>query len=289
MSHHNRSLRALRIFSGTLTMAMIGGGCAGPQPTGDGCAAWISPQSDRVLGFQTVEVAGATRRFAVLSPRVCRPGDSVPVIVFLNGRGECGTDGMRQMAVGLGPAAIETSAWDEFLIVAPQKPAFDDTWERHQDLVLACLDWVEREYAGRVDLERIYLTGLSQGGAGTFAIAAAHPERFAAVAPVCGFVHEAGATPKTGSAAKRADIAARLVAAGTPVWAFHGEADDVVPPDQTRQLAAAMAAAGGSMQASYFPGLNHNCWDQTYRTDGLQLAQWLLKHRRPLPRPNPPR
>lgn len=245
-----------------------------------GSAAWVSSRTDRIISFQTVDVAGKARRFAVLSPRSWQPGERAPVIVFLNGRGECGTDGLRQMCVGLGPAAIESSAWDRFVIIAPQKPNFDDTWESHQDLVLACLDRVLGEHAAELDADRVYLTGLSQGGAGTWAIAAAHPERFAAVAPVCGFVHQAGLGPKAGSESRRIEIARQLVAAGIPVWAFHGEADDVVPPEQTRLIASTFQSLGGAMKATYYPGLNHNSWDQTYGADGELLAQWFLQHRR---------
>lgn len=210
------------------------------------------------------------------------PPGGYPAIVFLHGRGECGRDGVRSLAVGLPAAALADPARWPMVIVVPQKPEQQDTWEQHAEAVLACLERACAE--APIDRTRVYLTGLSQGGAGTWAIGARFNQRFAAIAPVCGFVHDptgplAGAV-RVGDAARRTQIAAALAASGTPIWAFHGERDDVVLPEQTRQLVTAVEAAGGTARATYLPEANHNAWDPAYRDHGADLAQWFLGHRR---------
>lgn len=215
------------------------------------------------LLFRQVRVGADTRRYAVYVPRDYAPGTPTPTIVFLNGRGECGGDGAKQAVVGLGSAALLQSDKWPFIIVFPQKPDFNTQWVDHEDLVLATLDATQKEF--NVDRTRTYLTGLSQGGAGTWAIGSRRAELFAAIAPVCGY----------GEPAK---VAAGL--RGMPIWAFHGEKDDVVLPAQTRALVAAVEAQGGPIKpkATYFPDANHNSWDPAYRTQ--DLGAWLLQHRR---------
>jgi len=239
---------------------------------------------------------GVRGRYALCRPNAGRAavGNASPCIVFLHGRGESGTDGFKPCMVGLIPAAMMNassaprSAWGEFVIIAPQKPDGSSTWEQNVALVMECLMHAGAMLAASgtpIDPSRTYLTGMSQGGAGTWAIAARHPERFAAIAPVCGFVHDpAGAVSgrvHIGSDAERSRIAAAIAKARTPVWAFHGEKDDVVLPQQTRLLVAATEQAGGEARATYFPEANHNSWDPAYRDRGAELGAWLLTHRKP--------
>ncbi len=213
-------------------------------------------------GFLTksVRVEGELRRYVLYVPANYHAERAWPLVIFLNGAGECGTDGLRQLAAGLAPAIINDAAAWPFLVLFPQKPDVKSRWEEWDGLVMAVLEETRRTH--QVDASRIYLTGLSQGGFGTFALGAKHPTLFAALAPICG----------GGSA----EMAAGL--AQTPIWAFHGEADSVVPVQLSRDMAAAVQAAGGDVQLTTYPGVDHNSWDKAYSDE--DLGEWFLRHRR---------
>lgn len=213
------------------------------------------------LLFREVTVRGQVRKYAVLVPRGYTPATPTPTIVFLNGSGECGTDGSKQAVVGLGSAALLAPERWPFIIIFPQKPSSADLWVDHDDLVMATLDATRREFA--VDDTRLYLTGLSQGGRGTWEIAARHPRLFAAIVPVCGF----GDPEPLGPALK-----------DMPVWAFHGEKDNVVPAAKTRAIIDAISKAGGQPTATYFKDADHNAWDPAYR--GQKIPEWFLSFQR---------
>jgi predicted peptidase len=265
---------------GVAAALLTAGGCGSARPLFDADARAIAM-------YTSIETAPGTRRpLTIISPKagLKEPADGWPAIVFLHGRGECGDDGVRSTAVGLPPVAIADPARWPCVIIVPQKPGADETWESHEGYVMAALEQACRVH--RVDRSRIYLTGLSQGGAGTWAIAARNPTVFAAIAPVCGFAHTA--VPRSqgvgfGDDVQVRAIADRLALADTPIWAFHGERDDVVPPEQTRRLVSAVEAARGGpsdrVRATYFPRANHNSWDPAYRDMGDELARWLLGHR----------
>ncbi|QQS07944.1 MAG: prolyl oligopeptidase family serine peptidase [Phycisphaerales bacterium] len=230
-----------------------------------GCRGMTDPASamsanNNGLLYTSVTVNDASHLYAVYAPREYKSNDKPwPLIIFLNGRGECGTDGQRQAAVGLFPAALgEPEAWP-FVIALPQKPVAKTQWIEHDDLVMAVLRETQERF--NIDPKRIYLTGLSQGGAGTWAIGAKHPDLFAALAPVCGYGDPAILTDSL---------------KGMPIWAFHGEADNVVPPQKTRDLAAKAKALGAIVTQSYYPGVNHNSWDKAYREE--DLGEWFLEH-----------
>jgi dienelactone hydrolase len=219
-------------------------------------------KSETGVLFRSITHRGTERKYAVYVPRNYEQGKNWPLVVFLNGRGECGTDGQKQLAVGLIPAAmLEPARWP-VLILAIQKPDADKQWIEYDDYVMSAIAETRQQFA--VDPARIYLTGLSQGGAGTWAIGAAHPDFFAALAPVCGY---GDPTPALGEALK-----------GMPIWAFHGGKDDVVLPQKTEALVNAVNAAGGSPKLTIFPDANHNSWDAAYR--GQDLGPWLLAQTR---------
>jgi poly(3-hydroxybutyrate) depolymerase len=206
---------------------------------------------------RTVVVGGVERRYALFVPHGYSPKRRpAPLLVFLNGMGECGTDGWKQTEVGLGAAIRADEARWPFLVAFPQKPDRESQWSEHGGLVLGVVRDVEATYY--VDGKRRFLTGISQGGAGTWALGARHADVFAAIAPVCGY-------------GKPDEVAAALK--NTPIWAFHGEDDKVVPAQQSKALCAAVEATGGAPVLTLYANTAHNSWDQAYRESAL--AEWL--------------
>ena len=130
---------------------------------------------------------------------------------------------------------------------------------------MAILDEVCAKYA--VDEDRIYLTGLSMGGFGSWQLGCSHPERFAAVAPICG-----GGMFGHGFPARVVDLV------GVPVWAFHGARDNVVPITATVELVDRLKAAGGNVRLTVFPDAEHNSWARVYA--GEALYEWFLSNSR---------
>ena len=122
------------------------------------------------------------------------------------------------------------------------------------------LDEIQGKY--KVDPDRVYLTGLSLGGFGTWETATQHPERFAAIAPICG-----GGRPF---------MARRLK--NLPAWVFHGEKDPVVPIKRSEEMVEALKAAGGDVKFTRYPEAQHDSWTETYNNP--QLYEWFLQHKR---------
>jgi predicted peptidase len=144
------------------------------------------------------------------------------------------------------------------IVVAPQCPA--GQWWRPVD-VKTLLDHVVRTYP--IDQDRIYLTGLSMGGTGTWLTAAEYPETFAAIAPICGRTLRLRAPPL----------------ADMPIWAFHGDADRVVPVTYSTDHVKNIAAAGNTrVKLTVFPDAGHNVWDRVYNDPAF--FEWLLAQRR---------
>jgi predicted peptidase len=144
-----------------------------------------------------------------------------------------------------------------FIVVSPQCPA-GEFWSA--DVLSALLDEVISNYG--VDTDRIYVTGLSMGGFGTWLLAIAQPQRFAAIAPICG-----GGLPEKACLIK--DL---------PVWAFHGAKDELVPIQRTQEMVEALQECGGNVRFTVYPEAGHDSWTQTY--DNLELYDWFLQHAR---------
>lgn len=204
---------------------------------------------------EVVTVGDVEHRYVVYVPQGYDADGAWPLILFLNGRGECGTDGRKQAEVGLGAAIRARPERWPFVVVFPQKPEHDTQWGDHDDLVLATLAKTERELS--IDPDKRFLTGLSQGGSGSWQLGAQHADTWAAVAPICGY--------------RRGDWTVAALK-DTPVWAFHGDADNVVPMEQSKLLTAELREAGGAPALTIYPGVNHNSWDPAYRDSAL--AEW---------------
>lgn len=196
-------------------------------------------------------------KFVVYVPRDFKP--DMPAILFLHGMGESGTDGLKQTAIGLGHSIRMGMARWPFVVVMPQKPDAPSYWADHVARINEILIAVEKEF--QPDPHRRYITGLSQGGCGTFELANNLTWQFAAAAPVCGW-------------ARPADIGPRLKS--IPVWAFHGTDDPVVKVEESRKAIEAIKAAGGDAKLTEFAKVGHNSWDSAYAEP--DLPSWFLSH-----------
>jgi predicted peptidase len=204
---------------------------------------------------------GSTSPYVVFVPKDYDGTKEYPVILFLHGAGE--TKGGKKMPaeVGIGPAIKKREKDFPFIVVIPQSEK--RTWGAASDdgkRALAILDEVEKEY--KTDAKRQYLSGLSMGGFGTWSIAAAHPDRWAAIVPICG-----GGNVK--DAEKIKDI---------PCWCFHGDADTAVPVQRSKDMIDALKKAGAEPKYTEYPKVGHNSWDMAYGTD--ELYKWLLEHKK---------
>ncbi|HEV3168622.1 MAG TPA: family 16 glycoside hydrolase [Isosphaeraceae bacterium] len=224
-----------------------------------------SPKADLAPspGFhlRTVKAPDGDRKYTVYLPTGYDGSKEFPVVLFLHGAGERGDDGIICAQVGLGAAIAQQPEAYPMIVVFPQARR---TWQDDSDDAkgaLAALDEVLKTY--KVDKSRVVLTGLSMGGAGSWSIGSAHPERFSAVVPVCGF-----ARPETVVAALK----------DKPVWTFLGDADSERIAQSTRALGAALRDAGSTMKATEYRGVGHNSWDRAY-TDAT-LIDWMLNQKR---------
>lgn len=180
-----------------------------------------------------------------------------PLVVFLHGAGERGAD-LEKVKIHGPPKKVEAGEKFPFILVSPQCP--EGEWWTEQP-VLELIDHLEEQY--RVDRSRIYLTGLSMGGYGTWHFATRAPSRFAAILPVCG-----GGVPYQMRWIRK-----------LPVWAFHGDQDTAVPLEESKRLIEALQKLGNEeARLTVYPGVGHDSWTATY--DNSEVYEWLLSHRK---------
>jgi predicted peptidase len=199
--------------------------------------------------------------YVVFVPKSYDGTTEFPVILFLHGSGETKGGTNKPVNVGIGSAIKKREKDFPFITVIPQSEK--RTWQANSEdgkRALAILDEVMKEY--KIDPKRQYLTGLSMGGFGTWSIATAMPDRFAAIVPICG-----RGDPK--QAEKLKDL---------PCWAFHGDADTAVNVSGSRDMIEAIKKAGGMPKYTEFPKVGHNSWDMAYATD--DLYKWLLEQKK---------
>ena len=232
---------------------------------------------------RSVTLKGVEYRYQVFVPRGFTRKKTWPVIVALHGGGEYGSDGYRQTNVGLAPAIRRNVERFPAIVIFPQAKADGRPgWQLDGgEAALLELDKTIREFRG--DPKRVVLTGYSAGGNGTWSLALRYPERFAGLVVVCGFVGEfrgratAVLYPALATGPDPYSVVAKRVSS-IPIRIFHGAKDDVVLPERSRQMFAALKAAGANVEYTEFPEANHNAWDPTYSRG--DVIEWMLKQRR---------
>ncbi len=177
-----------------------------------------------------------------------------PLLFFLHGSGESGTD-IEKVKVNGPPKLVAAGKHFPFIIVSPQAQDPNIGWE--PEGLYRLLKYIKQTY--RVDDTRVYLTGLSMGGFGTWALAIKHPEEFAAIIPIC----------------SGGDSAEAWRLRHIPIWCFHGALDNVVPVSSDQQMITAAKRYNPSVKFTVYPDANHNSWERTYNNDSVYT--WLLQ------------
>jgi predicted peptidase len=227
---------------------------------------------------RTLNLNGAVHRYQVYVPMDWTKSQRWPVILFLHGAGERGDNGLAQTQVGIGGSIrFHPERWPA-VVVMPQCPR-DKRWTTPEviEVALAALEAATKEFKG--DRTRTYLTGLSMGGYGTFAIGAKHAARFAALVPICGGVRlprRPNQPPPPEPEGDPYESTARGIGK-TPIWIFHGAADPTVPVTESQKMVEAIKAAGGDPNYTEYPGVGHNSWDRAYGEE--ELPKWLFSQK----------
>lgn len=279
---------AIALLLSFALLALAGCLSTTPRPVADAAharsdSAMTDPRTHGRFVDRELRLAdGALHRYQVFVPSRAAGGETPPLILFVHGSGERGDDNRRQTEVGLGAAIRKRMDTFPAIVAFPQMHGDRADADRFNRTALAVLDRVQAEFGG--DPARTYMTGLSMGGFASFDLALMQPQRFAAVVPVCGGYN----VPKAWDRERveqlgglwDADQAAQRMK-GAPFWIFHGGKDDVVPPQRSREMVAALERAGASVRYTEFPDANHNSWDAAYGS--AELWDWLFAQRRPQP------
>lgn len=242
-------------------------------------------------GFQTASAADAAERFEkrefsdahggqllyrLLKPNPYDSNKKYPLVIFLHGAGERGNDNTKQLVHGMNdfasdkimksypafviaPQCLEEKQWVNVSWSAdkhtmPEKPA--EPLRQTMDVVEA----LQKEFS--IDKDRLYITGLSMGGYGTWDAIQRYPDRFAAAAPICG----------------GGDVTGAEAFKHVPVWAFHGDQDTAVKVGRSREMIEALKKAGGSPKYTEYKGVGHDSWSATYRDE--EFYKWMFAQKR---------
>jgi predicted peptidase len=245
-----------------------------------------SSAKQKETGFlnRVLKLGSNTYRYQVYLPQDWTKNKKWPIILFLHGAGERGEDGLIQTEVGIGTAIRRFKDRFPCVVVFPQ--CRNNIWwldAEMQAQALKSLDLSLKEFNG--DNKRMFLTGLSMGGYGTWKIGAKYPGRFAALVPICGGVklpaHLEGLTGVMSPAQDLADpyLATARAIGNTPVWVFHGFADPIVPVTESQKMVEALKMVGGNVRYTEYEGIEHNSWEKAYAEQDLMA--WLFSQRLP--------
>lgn len=225
---------------------------------------------------RTFEGPAGKLNYRLLKPKDYDPNRKYPLVLFLHGAGERGDNNKAQLVHGMNDfASDEVMSKYPAFVVAPQCPN-DKKWvevdwsamkhtapakpSESLQLSFETLTALQKEFS--IDAKKIYVTGLSMGGYGTWDAAERRPDYFAAAAPICG-------GGDVGNAKQLTKI---------PIWAFHGDQDTAVKVERSRDMIAAIKAAGGEPKYTEYKGVAHNSWSQTYSNP--EFYAWLFAQER---------
>jgi predicted peptidase len=199
--------------------------------------------------------------YLLFVPRDYQEGSTTlwPLILFLHGRGESGDNLNIVKRHGI-PKVIEEAEDFPCITVSPQCPANTD-WVALIEPLMSLLSSIIEEF--QVDQQRIYLTGLSMGGRGPWALAVEYPEIFAALIPICGRV------PDVDQFMEKVKVLKDV-----PIWVFHGAKDSTVPIENSESIVAALRAVQGNVSYTVYPDADHDSWTETYSNP--ELYRWML-------------
>ena len=242
--------------------------------------AGLQSSSAQEFGVGEIDFTGGEYKkekftYLILQPLEIEKDKKYPLVFFLHGAGERGND-VEKLLPHL-PTQMSSPVWQNkfpcFMII-PQCRA-DRLWmnqhwsekefkpldEKPNEQMQMAIDVLDKSLKSLpVDLNRVYLTGLSMGGFGSWELAMRRPEVFAALAPACGGGDES-------KAALLKDI---------PIWTAHGDADRVVWPDRTRRMVKAVKAAGGNVKYTEYKGVGHNSWTP-FHSDPEGVIPWMFE------------
>lgn len=223
-------------------------------------------------------------RYQVYIPRDYTKNKKWPVILFLHGRGERGEDGLLQTDVGIASAIRRYVERFPVIVVFPQCPS-DSHWTQPATAkqALKALDKTIQEF--NCDPQKIYLTGISMGGAGTWYLVADTPNKFAAIAPVCAWVvppANIASLPKFPEMVTKLKqekdpyLAMAKLIGKTPVWLFHGDADNIVSVSESQKMAEVLKSLEVDVKYTEYAGIGHSSWEQAYAES--DFIAWLLSY-----------
>lgn len=205
---------------------------------------------------QAEKVSKSGIKYLEYMPQVHEGSQELPLLIFLHGMGERGDD-LNKLKVHGPPSFLEDKADFPFITISPQCP---DTTVWNEKILLPFYEEIIEKYP--VDKNRIYLTGLSMGGFGTWRSIVAEPNLFAAAVPICG-----GGNPENLEAVK-----------SMPIWVFHGAKDDVVPIIRSEEMVNKLKGLGSTVKFTIYPEAGHDSWTKTYANP--KLYEWFLSHQR---------
>jgi predicted peptidase len=233
----------------------------------------INASSEPQFLNRTVTSNGVAYRYVVSVPADWNADRAWPIVLSLHGSEERGEDGIVQSEVGLGLAVRKHPDRFPAIVVMPQcRRGVDWKSPVMEAQILAVLDASMKEFHG--DPRRVYLTGLSMGGYGTWSIAAKYPNRFAAIVVVCGGIQ--WPTPRRIKKEGPYQAIAGKVA-GIPIWVFHGNADRNVFVTESREMVKLLRELNADVRYTEYDGVAHQSWDRAYGEPELPI--WLFSQR----------
>ncbi len=255
----------------------------GRQPASDTAAAVGEVDATMVFDEYSIQFTGGEYtnekiHYRLMKPASIEKDQKYPLVIFLHGAGERGIDNKAQLqyfptqmaqpvfrkrfpCYVLAPQCRNDRKWMEVDWTSKVDPTSPETPSEQLQAVMKMIELTLKDE--QIDPDRVYLTGLSMGGFGSFDLGSRHPEWFAAVAPICGATDPAKV------------VALKNVA----VWVSHGDADSVVPVERSRSAVKALREAGGTAVYVELPGVQHNSWTPSY-SDNDGLVPWMFRQKR---------